>query len=280
MKISLDNYQEWALDYIEGNLGREERASFESFMAGHADIAREIGSLQACMPVIPVEHIVYPGKKALLRGGRTISLNRIGSFLGGAAAASLLIGAFTLVNNHTSQKEQLLADRAKEVFQEELPGEQQDSEWAATENATAEPETATPQLAAVVPQKTVPDNRVPQPAATAPAKSAENRFQPVPVQSLSSIMDSELQLLGPETTEPTVIASLKAVSEAPVAPAREAQPYGNENTEPKQINLRSLFAPFDPLIPIKTYRTENEHGIEIASILRIGNKIQKTEDHD
>ena len=127
MKIGPDNYQEWALDYIEGNLSREERASFESFLTRHADIARETASLQDDMPVMVAEQIVYPDKRSLLRGGKTMSFGRITSFLGGAAAASLLIGLFTLVDSHSSQKEQLLADRAKEVFREELPAEQ--DEW-------------------------------------------------------------------------------------------------------------------------------------------------------
>lgn len=113
MKIGPDNYQEWALDYIEGNLSREERASFESFLTRHADIAREIASLQDDMPVMVAEQIVYPDKRSLLRGGKTMSFGRITSFLGGAAAASLLIGLFTLVDSHSSQKEQLLADGRK-----------------------------------------------------------------------------------------------------------------------------------------------------------------------
>ena len=36
--------------------------------------------------------------------------------------------------------------------------------------------------------------------------------------------------------------------------------------------ISSLLAPLDCIIPIKTYRTENESGIEIASLIRIGNR--------
>ena len=159
MKIGPDNYQEWALDYIEGNLSREERASFESFLTRHADIAREIASLQDDMPVMVAEQIVYPDKRSLLRGGKTMSFGRITSFLGGAAAASLLIGLFTLVDSHSSQKEQLLADRAKEVFREELPAEQ--DEWTASESAGgSEEKQDIPQLAAAVPQRAASGNRI------------------------------------------------------------------------------------------------------------------------
>ena len=89
-----------------------------------------------------------------------MSFGRITSFLGGAAAASLLIGLFTLVDSHSSQKEQLLADRAKEVFREELPAEQ--DEWTASESAGgSEEKQDIPQLA--------PYRNEPRPATASPS---------------------------------------------------------------------------------------------------------------
>ena len=38
--------------------------------------------------------------------------------------------------------------------------------------------------------------------------------------------------------------------------------------------LSSLLAPLDDLLPIKRYSTEDERGIEIASFIRIGNRIE------
>ena len=264
MKIGPDNYQEWALDYIEGNLSREERASFESFLTRHADIAREIASLQDDMPVMVAEQIVYPDKRSLLRGGKTMSFGRITSFLGGAAAASLLIGLFTLVDSHSSQKEQLLADRAKEVFREELPAEQ--DEWTASESAGgSEEKQDIPQLAAAVPQRAASGNRIAL-RTNVPTTSRTNA-------------QAVQQLIAP-TSEPIALAALKTGAEISGTPGAKTQAGAEKSAEPKKFNLISLFAPFDPIIPIKTYRTENEHGIEIASILRIGNKIQKTEAHD
>ena len=191
MKIGPDNYQEWALDYIEGNLSREERASFESFLTRHADIAREIASLQDDMPVMVAEQIVYPDKRSLLRGGKTMSFGRITSFLGGAAAASLLIGLFTLVDSHSSQKEQLLADRAKEVFREELPAEQ--DEWTASESAGgSEEKQDIPQLAAAVPQRAASGNRIAL-RTNVPTTSRTNAqaVQPERIQPLSELIGSE-----------------------------------------------------------------------------------------
>ena len=194
-----------------------------------------------------------------------MSFGRITSFLGGAAAASLLIGLFTLVDSHSSQKEQLLADRAKEVFREELPAEQ--DEWTASESAGgSEEKQDIPQLAAAVPQRAASGNRIAL-RTNVPTTSRTNAqaVQPERIQPLSELIGSEPQLIAP-TSEPIALAALKTGAE--------------KSAEPKKFNLISLFAPFDPIIPIKTYRTENEHGIEIASILRIGNKIQKTEAHD
>ena len=279
MKIGPDNYQEWALDYIEGNLSREERASFESFLTRHADIAREIASLQDDMPVMVAEQIVYPDKRSLLRGGKTMSFGRITSFLGGAAAASLLIGLFTLVDSHSSQKEQLLADRAKEVFREELPAEQ--DEWTASESAGgSEEKPDIPQLAAAIPQRAASGNRIAL-RTNVPTTSRTNAqaVQPERIQPLSELIGSEPQLIAP-TREPIALAALKTGAEVSGTPDAKTQAGAEKSAEPKKFNLISLFAPFDPIIPIKTYRTENEHGIEIASILRIGNKIQKTEAHD
>lgn len=106
MKIGPDNYQEWALDYIEGNLSREERASFESFLTRHADIAREIASLQDDMPVMVAEQIVYPDKRSLLRGGKTMSFGRITSFLGrsggGIAADRTVYAGSTAIRRRRS----------------------------------------------------------------------------------------------------------------------------------------------------------------------------------
>lgn len=279
MKISPDNYQEWALDYIEGNLSREDRASLESFLTRHADIAREIASLQDDMPVMVAEQIAYPDKRSLLRSGRTMSFRRITSFLGGAAAASLLIGLFTLVDSHSSQKEQLLADRAKEVFREELPDER--DEWTASESAGGnEGKQDIPQLAATVPQQAVSGDRaVPRTNVRATPRTNAQIAHSERIQPLSELIGSEPQLIAP-ASEPIAMVSLKTGTETSGIPAAKTQACAEKGSEPRKFNLISLFAPFDPIIPIKTYRTENEHGIEIASILRIGNKIQKTENHD
>lgn len=102
MRISIEDYESRALDYVEGNLPADELPAFEAFLSEHPDLGREIRSMRGSVPVLPAEKWVYPDKKALLRGGIGVSvwLNRAGSFLGGMAAACLLIGVFVLVDRH------------------------------------------------------------------------------------------------------------------------------------------------------------------------------------
>ena len=96
--IDEHNYEQWAMDYIEGTLGAEQRRAFDAFLAGHPAIAAQIGPLQSDLPVLPPETVVYPDKTGLLRG-RTISLarrqdrlQRFGAMASGAAAAAVLFG--------------------------------------------------------------------------------------------------------------------------------------------------------------------------------------------
>ena len=137
-----------------------------------------------------------------------------------------------------------------------------------------------PQLAAAVPQRAASGNRIAL-RTNVPTTSRTNAqaVQPERIQPLSELIGSEPQLIAP-TSEPIALAALKTGAEISGTPGAKTQAGAEKSAEPKKFNLISLFAPFDPIIPIKTYRTENEHGIEIASILRIGNKIQKTEAHD
>ena len=137
-----------------------------------------------------------------------------------------------------------------------------------------------PQLAAAVPQRAASGTRIAL-RTNVPTTSRTNAqaVQPERIQPLSELIGSEPQLIAP-TSEPIALAALKTGAEISGTPGAKTQAGAEKSAEPKKFNLISLFAPFDPIIPIKTYRTENEHGIEIASILRIGNKIQKTEAHD
>ena len=42
MKISIEDYESRALDYLEGNLPADELPAFEAFLSEHPDLEREI----------------------------------------------------------------------------------------------------------------------------------------------------------------------------------------------------------------------------------------------
>ena len=115
------NYEQWAMDYIEGTLGAEQRRAFDAFLAGHPAIAAQIGPLQSDLPVLPPETVVYPDKTGLLRG-RTISLarrqdrlQRFGAMASGAAAAAVLFGGLLFFHpgEGTKGPERIAAEAAE-----------------------------------------------------------------------------------------------------------------------------------------------------------------------
>lgn len=292
MKLNRDNYESWALDYVEGTLGAEDRTAFEAFLAGHSDIAREVRSLQTGMPVLPVEHCTYPDKQSLLRGGRAVTLTRIGSFLGGMAAASLLIGLFLLVDRHSSSDEAVLLGQQLSAQQEgevaEETAESRQEPVAETESVPAADKISVPaaqRLASVQPV------RVSVPARS--ARPVRNSFEPAAPVLAGNAVRAELRGAGPSQLECDPAATPIAIStprkdglvSAPVS-FREssrgdlASETAAESENSPEITsgrraLASILAPLDYIIPIKTYRTEDESGVEIISLIRIGNKNTK-----
>ena len=121
--IDEHNYEQWAMDYIEGTLGAEQRRAFDAFLAGHPAIAAQIGPLQSALPVLPPETVVYPDKTGLLRG-RTISLarrqdrlQRFGAMASGAAAAAVLFGGLLFFHPGEGTKgPERIAAEAAEAF--------------------------------------------------------------------------------------------------------------------------------------------------------------------
>lgn len=45
MRISIEDYESRALDYVEGNLPADELPAFEAFLSEHPDLGREIRSM-------------------------------------------------------------------------------------------------------------------------------------------------------------------------------------------------------------------------------------------
>jgi hypothetical protein len=68
MEITRDNYEEYALDYIERTLGAQEREAFARFLDENPEIAAQVLDLQVDMPFVnPDRSIRFEEKEALKR---------------------------------------------------------------------------------------------------------------------------------------------------------------------------------------------------------------------
>ncbi|MDR2937259.1 MAG: hypothetical protein LBU80_07990 [Rikenellaceae bacterium] len=68
MKIDQNNYEQYALDYLEGNLAGDIRKAFEAFLDAHPEEASGVRSLFDGMPRLePEPWVTYPDKQALKR---------------------------------------------------------------------------------------------------------------------------------------------------------------------------------------------------------------------
>lgn len=118
--IDEHNYEQWAMDYIEGTLGAEQRRAFDAFLAGHPAIAAQIGRCKATCRYCRRDGGL-PDKTGLLRG-RTISLarrqdrlQRFGAMASGAAAAAVLFGGLLFFHpgEGTKGPERIAAEAAE-----------------------------------------------------------------------------------------------------------------------------------------------------------------------
>lgn len=102
MKITAENYEQWALDYLEGTLPNAERDAFERFLATDARAAEQIRLLGEYMPVARTETVPFPDPASLMRGRGVTPLRRLFSLASGAAAAALIAGIFMFLGRPSS----------------------------------------------------------------------------------------------------------------------------------------------------------------------------------
>ena len=283
MKLDRENYEPWALDYVEGNLPYRERIAFEAFLNENPDVAAAVRSLMdGGMPVLPVDRVEYPDKKALLRGGKSFTLRRMGSFLGGAAAASLLIGLFLLADRRASDGAGPLLSRHTPSVSDSAPAVPQRPEPAAAERALRSETTGSPAAVAAavrpVPRAVPEVSREPAagvrrtevavvdtPAVSGQWEPAAAGFDLKPVASPDGLQAGNIE-----------IARMKPSVSAPETASFRAEGLlQGENAVEVRNTLASILAPLDCIIPIRRYRTEDESGVVIASLIRIGNRSIK-----
>ena len=290
MNPDRNNYERWALDYLEGTLSARECESFERFMAENADLADEIRGLSP-LPVLPVENIAYPDARTLLRGGRRIVLRRAGSLLSGAAAASLLVGLFVWADRTVSQGKQELLSQRIVLPTEGMPVEEEASEFAEETSASASDADVSEFAMSVSRERLRPAGGRSLSVGKdkiSGTQVAEAVPEVVALPVLSPGMERKIEIKYAENLAVPTEAALSVPRSAFEIPKRNDMKTDDrrgrfaaksdengmsqeENGESRNF-LSYFLAPLDYIIPIKTYRTENESGIEIASLIRIGNR--------
>lgn len=110
MNLNHHNYEEYLIDYLEGNLNPEQLGALEAFLAANPDIADEVNALASYMPIlVPDDNITYTHKAALKKPEDTKSVPFWGNVKGrffvlSLAAAFLLFAVGWWVVSNTMQE--------------------------------------------------------------------------------------------------------------------------------------------------------------------------------
>lgn len=95
MPINKFNYEEYMLDYLEGNLTEEMYSAVATFLQQHPDIGAEIEGLQN-VAFIPDEQIVYPNKAELKKEAKQRVVPLYWRFRRAIAVAAMLLMALMI----------------------------------------------------------------------------------------------------------------------------------------------------------------------------------------
>lgn len=94
MKYTIENYEEHALDYLEGTMSLHDREEFESFLNLHPEISQELQSIQLFS--LPAFAPAMPNRESLLRKKPDSSIIRIRAYRIRSIAAAILILIFAI----------------------------------------------------------------------------------------------------------------------------------------------------------------------------------------
>lgn len=308
--IDEQNYEQWAMDYIEGTLDATRRQEFNAFLASHPAIAAQITSLCDAMPVLPPSEVTFPDKKQLLRGReirlarRQDRLQRFGAMMSGAAAAAVLFGGMFLFNPSRPGKgtdqmaaeataaypegAEALADRMTETTEQEA--EVNATPANQDELATQAPIFNAPSLNRATQNQA---NKISQPAVelsvmhpdqNSTIQPAENYIQQseqrqilnslsTPVQLYASAPQVNLEQVAIQPSQRTETRSI--VAQRIAANRKAASTHDRDNSESNGIrsSVETLLSTINDVSPISHYRTSEEEGITIASFIHIGREI-------
>lgn len=277
MEITDRNYEEHALDYLEGTLPAPDRAAFGRFLAERPEIARQVGALAGGMPVVaPDRAVVYPGKAALKRRvPLRVWVVRVAS---AAAVAAVAAGVFTrlgrpVVEPADTPGASLAATGAPvpTVIRPETP----EVPVAVVEPAAEPQAAAAPLRRAAVQRGSTPVERTVTPkreATRQPVASLDRSPLLAAAPGVPAVDTGGLARRDETRREPLL-------AETPVEPAAEvlealveADPAASRGF----LNLLSrhgvrrlaagIIAPLSEISPVSVYENNHERVVEIASI--------------
>ena len=104
MKITMQNYEEWMIDYIEGNLTPEQEKAMHEFLAFHPELRAELELFNHTR--LTPETVAFPDKAALKHeepAGRVITMF---SWVRYAAAAAAVVAVFIGIRYFGGEQQQ------------------------------------------------------------------------------------------------------------------------------------------------------------------------------
>ncbi len=135
--INRDNYEPWALDYLEGTLSETDQMRFESFLDDHPDIKAEILGMDL-ITLDPPDKTVFRHKEKLYR--RSPKVRPLYLWVGSIAAGlALLIGVRGLLNSPDLDSKNHDTFTEISYGEKEITPELQKEEIAVLNNSDASP---------------------------------------------------------------------------------------------------------------------------------------------
>lgn len=104
MKITINNYEEWMIDYIEGNLSNDQRKQLAEFLEFHPELKAELELFEQTK-LHPDTNLVFANKELLKKkeNGRVITMMSWVKYSVAVAAVLMVFIGVRYFNNDTAQ---------------------------------------------------------------------------------------------------------------------------------------------------------------------------------
>ena len=104
MKITINNYEEWMIDYVEGNLSNDQRRQLAEFLEFHPELKAEL-ELFGQTKLQPDTKVVFANKEVLKKqeGGRVITMMSWVKYSTAIAAVLMVFVGIRFFNNNSSE---------------------------------------------------------------------------------------------------------------------------------------------------------------------------------